>query len=693
MQRTSLRWLLRTFGEDPFLRYYLEPGSRRRELEYLFWALPVDDEHRKNTRKAAWKILEEVAAELDEPQRVFQKIYACVGDHLRHPNSEDERDLPGFYGLDFLFPRKRPDPTVGLVETHAHFRGSVPLEGQWRRLMKDVRLRAEHRKTPVEVGTWCRTRAELLMRAAELTRQVSTEPCAVEAYVRKLEGSEPLSAEEVALLAIRANFGHFYICRRGEIGLSEFTERYQRFTRACKRKGFAASRDDRDQVREALAEFATHGVDAVELRPTAETTRIELQRKLRSLVLGYFCRLQSALAAKRECPRFGLVVSLFKQQLSGKLEERVPGRIEGSTSGAWVQMQAELWKRQMRGLLAVLDEVPALRFFVVGVDAAGREQGCPARDFGPAFALVHAYHRRHGVAKDTPGRRMKPAMKALQNFGLKAEEDPERQAINAKRAWDDLCERDDLAPIRLGLTVHVGEDFCDPITGLREIWDAIEHLGLRCGDRLGHALAAGLSPDRLDKLLKRRAAGSHRFVQALPGGRDECVTKPSGVHLLDEAWQLQRLPELRPGDLIQAVHSALGASMEARVLSKSLSCAAEIPVPGLHFHALEKIPPDLQVQVQVDEAYRARFEALRTQVVERIRERGLFIESCPTSNIVVAGLDEPPLHTFLKEIPECVTIASDDPAIFGAWPDDELRKYAQGKEGDLIKNSERATFL
>jgi len=44
-------------------------------------------------------------------------------------------------------------------------------------------------------------------------------------------------------------------------------------------------------------------------------------------------------------------------------------------------------------------------------------------------------------------------------------------------------------------TYHVGEDFLDIVDGLRAIDEAISFLNLRCGDRLGHALALGVDVD------------------------------------------------------------------------------------------------------------------------------------------------------------------------------------------------------
>lgn len=45
------------------------------------------------------------------------------------------------------------------------------------------------------------------------------------------------------------------------------------------------------------------------------------------------------------------------------------------------------------------------------------------------------------------------------------------------------------------VTFHVGEDFRHLLSGLRSIWEAIDFLELRSGDRLGHCTAVGISPE------------------------------------------------------------------------------------------------------------------------------------------------------------------------------------------------------
>lgn len=46
----------------------------------------------------------------------------------------------------------------------------------------------------------------------------------------------------------------------------------------------------------------------------------------------------------------------------------------------------------------------------------------------------------------------------------------------------------------LHLSVHAGEDYAHPLSGLRHIDETVQFCGMRAGDRLGHALALGLEP-------------------------------------------------------------------------------------------------------------------------------------------------------------------------------------------------------
>jgi hypothetical protein len=89
---------------------------------------------------------------------------------------------------------------------------------------------------------------------------------------------------------------------------------------------------------------------------------------------------------------------------------------------------------------------PEIRPLLVGLDAASDELACPPRSFAKAYAWIRSKLDRDAMPDDGP-------------------------------------------PIRLGFTFHAGEDFRDLLTGIRHVDEAAHLLGMRAGDRLGHALA------------------------------------------------------------------------------------------------------------------------------------------------------------------------------------------------------------
>ena len=60
----------------------------------------------------------------------------------------------------------------------------------------------------------------------------------------------------------------------------------------------------------------------------------------------------------------------------------------------------------------------------------------------------------------------------------------------------------------LRTTVHAGEDFVHLLTGLRRLDEAIQHLGLEEGDRIGHGMALGVDPttwfERIGRVVQTR---------------------------------------------------------------------------------------------------------------------------------------------------------------------------------------------
>lgn len=109
-------------------------------------------------------------------------------------------------------------------------------------------------------------------------------------------------------------------------------------------------------------------------------------------------------------------------------------------------------KRQATALFNFRAKYGDIAQRIRGIDAASEEIGCRPEVFAQAFRYLK--NRSVTYVDYTSGKTKK---------------------------LPDLC-----------ITYHVGEDFLDIIDGLRALDEAISFLNMRCGDRLGHALALGV---------------------------------------------------------------------------------------------------------------------------------------------------------------------------------------------------------
>lgn len=122
-------------------------------------------------------------------------------------------------------------------------------------------------------------------------------------------------------------------------------------------------------------------------------------------------------------------------------------------------------KRQAFAIKNLRDLNPTIGRRVLGIDACSEEIGCRPEVFGPAFRFLRNYV-------------------------------PKLSGYSVLDVIGKIPE--------LGITYHVGEDFLDLVDGLRAIEEACMFLGLKCGDRLGHALALGVDSEEWYESKNRR---------------------------------------------------------------------------------------------------------------------------------------------------------------------------------------------
>lgn len=692
MPRDVVRWLLRVLVDPAFLRYYvLEPDFRlsRATFEAEFFALVPDQERPEGARREAWRRLQQWipigAAQGAQPALWFQAILRGLrGDQdLRSPSHE----LARFWALQELFSEgvEAGPGWPPYHELHCHFRGGVPFFVVWHGLLYDARQRANLRRQKLLERERCVSWAELVERvvqdtphgAVEELHELDPEVARGRLTARVGDILDPLRPlqdlrRDVQYVAACAGLATYLRHQRTGGGLASFVTSYDRYSKVQKRAGISDELHTGRLVGQLLQRFEFEGAVAMELRPTLERTRAELQRKLRGLARGYLEYVRSSNAPVA----MGLVPSLFKQELGGKKEPASP---------EFWQRQQDRWVRQVKALLAVLREDPVLRWLVVGLDAAGQERGCPPGALAPAFALVRRYNQGNHYAR--PGRAMSPwALRALLS-GSSA--DP-LEVLAAQTHWMARC-------IRLGITVHAGEDFEDPLTGLRHIWETVELLQLQEGDRVGHALAAGLGGDLLEELLARRYGTP-------PGSRSDTyrVSKPRGTHLLDLAWLATVAPEPHRREasacLGEVATRALGAPANVEWILQELRADEHHSLPrlgvlGARFLSGDGTSAEALECIVLDKAWRERFEVMRQQVLRLLVRKRIVVESCPTSNLVVANLRSPPLRHLLNEPGLRVVVATDDPGLLDSYPRRELQHVTYEQRQRVLQAAQAASFV
>lgn len=713
--RDQVRWVLRTLVEPPFLRLYLEDERVTfRAFEDAFFALCADGERPERERRAAWKrIVGWVGSSLSqEPERWFCEILRGIRCLFKDEKSEHLAELGQFWALGELFntdSQDEPDPfpegAPKYHEIHCHLRSGVPFLAMWRGYVESDRKRAALRTHPFECksGRWKKTWAELTRDAATSRKALSRVPY-LEAIQDETEYLQMLtqylfSSPDPALfkaavryLATCAGLSAVLTYQRGEPGLSPFDKAYERYSKAQKLRAGPHRQNTRALVAAALRRFEEDGAAAVELRPTLDRRPRDIQDKLMDVVDGYLDYLagatdeQGATKQGRSPVLMGLVTSLVKT-------EGTKGR-EPSDPAFW-EAQEEIWVHQIKSLLTILNNNAALRYFVVGVDAAGRERGCPLRALKRAFAEVRRYNVGRAAAR--PGRSM--GLGHLQELLAGSGSTSDR----VERARARLLQRPILS-LRLGITVHAGEDFEDPMTGLRNIWEAAVDLDLDEGERIGHALAAGLNQETVQKFFERRAQDPHRGVEK----RDDqtfLLSKPRGAHMLDLAWigragerSDRALAALMMGDVATRAYGApMGAERLVRELSRH-GALARAALPGVRYVDPGEVAVHDREVVHIDERWCALTERMRLCVVRELARRHIVVESCPTSNLVVPNLDgEPPLLAFLemkeKGPSVDVALATDNPGLLGCYPRFEMQRIKPERRNDLLGAAARASFV
>ena len=248
----------------------------------------------------------------------------------------------------------------------------------------------------------------------------------------------------------------------------------------------------------------------------------------------------------------------------------------------------------------------------------------------------------------------------------------------------------------LSISIHAGEDYYNIFNGLRHIYEAVELMDLKQGDRIGHALALIANPqtgavtaEPRDQLLFDLV-----FLIRMLEELDDTRAYPSLVSraerlaqsLFEETITVAQLDELyqalyNPGQVLQALtlHSSMpGASKLAKYLyglgfwpeNISASIARLLARYLLDGSVIEHASKHIEVSniIQItDPVIQGLAEQIKETLADLIVRREVIIESCPISNVAIrlqTGPSQHPLQLLISRNLE-FCIGSDDPATLG----------------------------
>ncbi|TWA79145.1 hypothetical protein FBY14_13316 [Azospirillum brasilense] len=368
------------------------------------------------------------------------------------------------------------------------------------------------------------------------------------------------------------------------------------------------------------------------------------------------------------------------------------GHARYAAARRWALHNAREW-RKLLGKTSVAGEVliegrrlmQEVTSWIRSFDVAGDENDLPIEVFAPALRLL----------------REKPLMQYVR--GLR------------------------VAP-RRNLSIHAGEDFSCLLSGMRHVDETVLFCNLGENDRLGHALAVGVSPHvwaerqriaylpvqaHLDNLV-----WLWRYASMLSGSLDiagkmapslqrriEFFRDKAGEtqtpEILHRAWRLRRNCPLaiqlweagepvgdalyRIPDLVE--RSDIKSSSEYQVLLRYFYGARD-QARIVHLHLGTRGEPDQTAERLVDHLDAGDLdliEAIQDYLITEYDRKGIVIEACPSSNVFIGRFHDytehplfrwrPPLERDLepggcfnrfgfRRGPATVCLNTDDPAVF-----------------------------
>lgn len=320
------------------------------------------------------------------------------------------------------------------------------------------------------------------------------------------------------------------------------------------------------------------------------------------------------------------------------------------------------------------ETIPKLSEYLVGIDAASDENAMEPWMFSPAYEVVRAHCNTKPVLK---AKASQVSFEKIQNIGF---------------------------------TYHVGEDFRHILSGLRHVDEVLEEFGYKPGDRLGHALALGIDIDRWIADNEVVPMPLHEHMENLLWIWGICVRGILSLNIQPEVleekilnvagkiyWEPESITVKMLYDAYKKKfdvdHNAIvlkvkrqmaeNANKHCKYEDTAWECyhpwTADKLLLANYCPVFEERAEKVEL-IAIDKRDAQLYKQLQDYLVDKIEQKGIYIETNPTSNLSIGDFSQIQKHPIFSlnqhyakgEHRALVTINSDDPAVFNTNVENEL---------------------
>lgn len=380
-------------------------------------------------------------------------------------------------------------------------------------------------------------------------------------------------------------------------------------------------------------------------------------------------------------------------------------------------------ERQVKSIIKMRRLRPEIACRIRGIDACAMEIGCRPEVFACAFRELR---------RDVP-------------FAL--DEEIARHVImkylgiGAEEYFAELHEN---VP-QLSITYHAGEDFLDPIDGLRALDEALRFLNMGSGDRFGHATVLGLDlkqwyyrkgycihltkQDYLDNamwfymmimefqvegcellkdyLYKEFLETFHDiYLENRKDTEDLRIVEKASIFDYYEAWKLRRddPDDYKTGKWMPETLMKYGHGMMPSNISKDDRDHKDLLISNLyylyHFDSKVKEQGNAVIEKSISKIYVQGVVKLQKCMQEKIAQKGIGIEINPSSNLAISTMrtyaDHPVLNLYTLGLGDqrnvtqmFVSINTDDRGVFQTSLENEYALLASSVENLTDENGKK----